>query len=108
MTSRNQRSIKEAIASAYGELLKYEVRGQSLKISCVNTEQKAAMLQCTDIGDTAVEASIPRPEGRRNKLAENPILKYVAMTGVPLDIDDEEIQCATGADSVRRITKRDI
>ena len=58
LTSRNPRSIKEAFASAYGTPLKYEVRGQSLKISCVNTEQKAAMLKCTDIRDTAVEASI--------------------------------------------------
>ena len=68
LTSRNRRSIKEAIASVYGEPLKYEVRRQSLKLSCVNTEQKAAMLQCTDIGNTAVEASIPRSEDRRNKL----------------------------------------
>ena len=66
------------------------------------------MLKCTDIGDTAVEVSIPRSEDRRNKLAEKPILKYVAIMGVPLAIDDEEIQCATGADSVRRITKIDI
>ena len=66
------------------------------------------MLKCTDIGETGVEASIPRSEDRRNKLAEKLILKFVAITGVPLAIDDEEIQCATGADSVRRITKRDI
>ena len=35
-------------------------------------------------------------------------MKYVAIMFVPLAIDDEEIQYATGADSVRRITKRDI
>ena len=63
------------------------------------------MLQCPNIDDIALEASIPRSEDRRNKLTEKATLKYVTITGVPLDIDDEEIKYVTGADSVRRIRK---
>ena len=107
MTSRNPRSIKAEIQAAYGDTLQYEVRGIYLKITCTEAIQRASILECTNLGDPAVKTSIQRSESRRNKAADSLEINFIAITGVPLDISEEEIQSATRADSVRRITKRD-
>ena len=106
LTNRNPVSIEREIKTRFDDVVSIQLRGMSLKVTCRSEEQRDKIRGCTSLGDTSVVASLPFSEERRRREAI-PKLHRVAVGGVPVDMDEDDIKNETGAALVKRISKRD-
>jgi len=105
MTSCNPFTVVSDIEKTFRPYNGWNLGGSSLKLTCMSSQQKDIVLNCTHIGDIEVVASIPNAEARKQQQeAGHSRAERVVISGV--SIDDDSIQEATEAAQVYRISKR--
>jgi len=77
----------------------FKVAGHSLRIVCINPQQKKLVLQCEEMCQEAVKVTIPFGMMRK----ENQITRKYVITDVPTSFSDHDIASATGSQAARRI-----
>jgi hypothetical protein len=78
----------------------FKVTGHSLKVVCINQQQKERLLQCHEICGESVKVTLPYG------VIRNKATKKFVIHEVPTAFSDDDIKSATNAEHVRRIISR--
>ena len=78
----------------------FKVTGHSLKVVCINQQQKEQLLQCHDICGESVKVTLPYG------VIRNQATKKFVIHEVPTAFTNDDIRAATNAEHVRRIISR--
>jgi hypothetical protein len=98
----------------YGEGCKQKLTGDSVRIVCQNTKQRALLLQANNFMENEIKVTLPRAIERKNVNSQNSeqmttpkkTLKRGIIFWVSVDFTDNELKEATKASWLKRMPKK--
>jgi len=97
-------AVSRYINTHFTTVLKIERAGKALRIHCNSHEQKTAILKAGNIVDVLVNCTEPQRINKNITSFQAKIKKII--TGVPLDITDEEINNYAKSETATKLKKR--